>query len=185
MGANQGGTQEKHKKDPNCVFCKGSHKPNLCTTMTCTYALLHAARFAVMKNAGLCLNCLGCHKVFQCPSKFTCRECHKKHPTGLCHAFTIEPVPGSQPTSAATSNTDQATPPTVTTAAQTVRATTQSQDTRTIADTTLLSAISTSVCLLKTAIANVSAGQTTVEGHILIDEGAQRSFITQELADQL
>lgn len=41
------------------------------------------------------------------------------------------------------------------------------------------------VCLLKTAIANVSAGQTTVEGHILFDEGAQRSFITQELANQL
>ena len=41
------------------------------------------------------------------------------------------------------------------------------------------------MCLLKTAIANVSAGQTTVEGHILFDEGAQRSFITQELANQL
>ena len=73
----------------------------------------------------------------------------------------------------------------MTTAAQTVRATTQSQDTSTTAATTSLSAISTSVCLLKTAIANVSAGQTTMEGHILFDEGAQRSFITQELADQL
>ena len=156
------------------------HKPNLCTTVTCP-----KARLAVVKNAGLCFNCLGCHKVFQCPSKFTCRECRKKHHTSLCHAFTIEPAPGSQPTSAVTTSTDQATPPTVTTTAQTIRATTQSQDTRTTAATTSLSAISTSVCLLKTAIANVSAGQTTVEGHILFDEGAQRSFITQELADQL
>ena len=180
MGANRGGTQKKHKKDPNCVFCKGTHKPNLCTTVTCP-----KARLAVVKNAGLCFNCLGRHKVFQCPSKFTCRECRKKHHTSLCHAFTIEPAPGSQPTSAVTTSTDQATPPTVTTTAQTIRATTQSQDTRTTAATTSLSAISTSVCLLKTAIANVSAGQTTVEGHILFDEGAQRSFITQELADQL
>jgi len=32
---------------------------------------------------------------------------------------------------------------------------------------------------------NISAGRSTVEGHILFDEGAQRSFITQELANQL
>ena len=41
------------------------------------------------------------------------------------------------------------------------------------------------MCLLKTAIANVSARQTTVEGHIQFDKGAQHSFITQELANQL
>ena len=48
-----------------------------------------------------------------------------------------------------------------------------------------LNTFSKSVCLLKTAIANVSAGDTTVEGHILFDEGAQCSFITQKLANQL
>jgi len=44
---------------------------------------------------------------------------------------------------------------------------------------------SNSACLLKTAIADVSANSTTVDGHILFDEGTQRSFITQELADTL
>jgi len=51
-----------------------------------------------------------------------------------------------------------------------------------------LSALHTSVCLLKTAIADISSGppgHLTVEGNILFDEGAQRSFITQSLADQL
>jgi len=48
-----------------------------------------------------------------------------------------------------------------------------------------LSALHTSICLLKTAIADTSAGITTVEGLILFDEGAQRSFITQELAETL
>jgi len=48
-----------------------------------------------------------------------------------------------------------------------------------------LSALHTSICLLKTAIADISAGITTVEGHILFNEGAQRSFITQELAETL
>ena len=125
-------------------------------------------------------------KVSQCASKFTCRECHKKHHTSLCHAFTttIEPHPPALPA------TDHTVPQkTVTTAAQTVTATHNNETTtlseNTAATTALLSALSTSVCLLKTAIANVSAGQTTVKGHILFDEGAQRSFITQELANQL
>jgi len=43
----------------------------------------------------------------------------------------------------------------------------------------------TSVCLLKTAIAEVSSHTTIAEGHILFDEGAQHSFITQQLADEL
>jgi len=30
-----------------------------------------------------------------------------------------------------------------------------------------------SICLLKTAIADISAGVNTVEGHILFDEGGQ------------
>ena len=119
VGANRGGTHEKHKKDPNCVFCKGMHKPTLCTTVSCP-----KARLTVVKNAGLCFNCLGRHKVSQCPSKFTCRECRKKHHTSLCHTFTVEPTPRSQPSTVVTTSTDQVTPPTVTTAAQTIRATT-------------------------------------------------------------
>lgn len=127
------------------------------------------AHLAVVKKAGLCFNCLACHKVSQCPSKFTCRECRKKHHTSLCHAFTtaIEPAPRPQPTLTVTTSTDQTTSTVTTTA------------------TMSLSAAPTSVCLLKTAIANISAGQTTAEGHILFDEGAQRSFIAQELANQL
>ena len=50
---------------------------------------------------------------------------------------------------------------------------------------TPLPASYTSVYLLKTAIADISAGTITIEGHILFDEGAQRSFITQEFADKL
>jgi len=39
--------------------------------------------------------------------------------------------------------------------------------------------------LLKTATAKVSAGPYSTEGNILLDEGAQHSFISQELADRL
>ena len=49
---------------------------------------------------------------------------------------------------------------------------------------TPISAFHASVCLLKTAITEVSS-YTIAEGHILFDEGAQRSFIMQQLADEL
>ena len=50
---------------------------------------------------------------------------------------------------------------------------------------TPISAFHASVCLLKTAIAEVSSYTTIAKGHILFDEEAQRSFIMQQLADKL
>ena len=121
-----------------------------------------------MKNAGFCFNCLARHKVSQCTSRFTCKECHRKHHTSLCHAFTMTDRPPQPPsttqqeqTASITTTTDQATPTTVSTAS--------------------LSALHTSVCLLKTAVAHASSRSTTVEGHILFDKGAQRSFSCRTL----
>jgi len=48
-----------------------------------------------------------------------------------------------------------------------------------------LMAFHTSVCLLKMAILEVSSYTTIAERLILFNEGAQRSFITLELADEL
>ena len=94
MATNKG-TRDRPKKDPTCVFCKGMHKPHLCTSVSSP-----KERLAIIKNAGLCFNCLGHHKLSQCASKFACRECHKKHHTSLCHAFTVtvEPPPLTLPT---------------------------------------------------------------------------------------
>ena len=41
------------------------------------------------------------------------------------------------------------------------------------------------ICLLKTAVAKVSASGTCVEANILFDEGSQHSFMTKSLADCL
>ena len=42
-----------------------------------------------------------------------------------------------------------------------------------------------SICLLKTAVAQINTGGVHVEANILFDEGAQRSFITEQLANTL
>jgi len=44
---------------------------------------------------------------------------------------------------------------------------------------------STTRCLLKTAVADVRSGHHSCSANILFDEGAQQSFISQELADRL
>ena len=113
-----------------------------------------------------------------CTSKFSCKHCNKKHHTSLCHALGTSAESTRSASEVATNQVDTS-------------ATTQQTDTTvpTSSFTTVTapppSALYTSVCLLKTAIADISAESTTVEGHILLDEGAQRSFITQELVDTL
>ena len=62
-----------------------AHKSSLCNTITS-----HKDRLAIVKNSGLCFNYLARHKISQCSSKFTCKECHKKHHTSLCPAYTQE-----------------------------------------------------------------------------------------------
>lgn len=175
-------TSHSKKADTACAFCKGSHRTSLCTSVTSA-----KDRLAIVRSAGLCFNCLARHKVSQCTSKFSCKHCHKKHHTSLCQAITTtkEPTQSAQPptdkpaTDGTTSQTETSSPPN-----QTTNTTTPTGQYTTVTSPPL-SALHISICLLKTAIADISAGITTVEGHILFDEGAQRSFITEELADTL
>ena len=108
----------------------------------------------------------------QCHSKFTCRECKKRHHTSLCHAFVVSDVQSPpinnppQPINTVPTSTQQTSPALLTTM-------------------TPLSAHYTSVCLLKTAIAAVSSDTVTAEGNILFDEGVQQFFVTQQLANHL
>ena len=120
-----------------------------------------------MKRDNLCFNCLAKHRASQCNSRFTCKECKKRHHTSLCQSFPSD------------SEQTQASPQSTTTTQ-----TDQTSGLTTMASTPV-SAFHASICLLKTAIAEVSSYTTIAEGHILFDEGAQRSFITQQLADEL
>jgi len=100
--------------------------------------------------------------------KLSCREYKKRHHTILCHAFLTQPaVPVTPPDQQITSQEAATT------------------DTASLTNVTPLSAMYASVCLLKTAIVTVSSATATTEGNILFDEGAQHSFITSALADEL
>ena len=60
-----------------CVFCKGLHMTNQCTTTDCHQ------RLEIVKQNSLCFNCLGKHKVSSCPSKHRCHKCQRKHHSSL------------------------------------------------------------------------------------------------------
>ena len=125
-------------------------------------------RIAIVRSAGLCFNCPAHLKVAQCTSKFSCKQCKKKHRTSLCHALC---APAEPPQAAPPSSSQSTTKETTNQTSDNTPTNQTNNSTITGSYTTVTSpplpALYTSVCLLKTAIADISTGVTTVEGHIL------------------
>ena len=162
---------------PVCIYCKGSHVSVHCNVVTDL-----SARLDVVKGDRLCFNCLGHHKVTHCNSKNRCKRCHKKHHTSLCNT-NGEPkeTPLTSPP-----NTHPPVQSTLRATSQTFVPTTSTSTNLTATTHTLLgNSEQNSVCLLKTAMATVRANNNRVLANILFDEGAQRTFMTRTLADQL
>lgn len=150
------------KKSFLCAFCKGPHLSH-----TCTVIVDHQKRLDIVKQNNLCFNCLAHHKVAHCTSKYRCRRCQRKHQTSLCSG---EPPKNSSSNSKQTTSEDTQDSSQV--SANIVPASTHKPQTFT-------------TCLLKMAIATVSAENIRTSANILFDEGAQRSFITTQLAAEL
>ena len=174
-----------------CPFCQGSHSASLCETIKDP-----RQRSSIVRQERLCFNCLGHHKISSCNSKHRCHYCRRRHHTSLC-------THGQQQTN--TTNPEQ--PGTVTRPRQQQQGDT-SQPQQQSSDTSLpqpappassnqprsndtssfsvtLPLQQNNVCLLKTAIATVVHGSRNAEAKILLDEGSQRSFVTQDLARSL
>lgn len=153
-----------HKKPASCIYCKQQHSPNFCNTVTNPQD-----RLAIVKKNNLCFNCLSHHKVSQCNSKFRCRYCRRKHHTSLCTDSSTQ-----EKTELDKTDVHDSKKTTIT-----LIPTTDESNVR-------QSNPQTGLCLLKTAIAMIGSYiGISLEGNILFDEGAQRSFITQEMATKL
>ncbi|XP_065911263.1 uncharacterized protein [Dysidea avara] len=158
----QTGKKQVHsdsKRKQQCVFCKKAHSPHNCDVVTDCQK-----RFDIVKGSNLCFNCLAHHRVSQCPSKFRCRKCKKKHHTSLCNSE-VKTKPDASNSDRMTSD---ATP---TTTAGLLTPTSQAPENVN--------------CLLKTAVAPIIAGNIKAQANILFDEGAQRSFISADMASEL
>ena len=164
---------QREKREPLCTYCKGSHTANQCTVFKD-----HQQCTSIVKGAGLCFNCLAHRRVSQCTSHRHYKQCNQKHHTSLCPP-PIAPVNNPQPPSAPVAKHTKSVhpqPPPPTSTTGTFTTVTRPQPSFELAH---------SACLLKTAIATVSAGPFNSEGNILLDEGAQCAFISQDLTDRL
>ena len=179
-------------KTKPCIFCNGSHKPNDCTAVSDP-----AARKQIAFQANLCFNCLNNHRVSQCKSKNRCRQCHQKHHTSLCvvnkeYPERQKPDPTTRQNIKDKDGNLQCMCTNSGSVVQTTNMSGQTSGNNTA--TTSVANLHTNLSdnksshrctLLKTAIATVQSRNRAATAHILFDEGAQRSFITEELANHL
>ncbi|KAJ8312241.1 LOW QUALITY PROTEIN: hypothetical protein KUTeg_009614, partial [Tegillarca granosa] len=128
------------------------HDPTKCTNVT-----EYDKRISIVKKKHLCFKCL----VSECRSLFRCRDCKKQHHPSLCKK--------QASTNIAQKNS--------------LRSSSVKEDNAENSVSCHSSSIqSRSNVLLKTAVSPVCSDRQCIESNILFDEGAQRSFITEELA---
>ncbi|XP_060570474.1 uncharacterized protein LOC132728821 [Ruditapes philippinarum] len=151
---------------PQCPFCSEKHFANDCKNI-----INPRERKAIIHRKKLCFNCLGKHIVASCRSKHRCRKCNRKHHTSICDQSIGSSLNTSAPSFVPTSGSEATTHLTSGSSAQSaiLHSATQSRNN----------------VLLKTAVAEVTSGHACAKANILFDEGAQRSFITHELAETL
>ena len=173
-----------------CVFCHETHSPTHCDKVTHP-----AARMEIVKRDKLCFNCLGKHRLSDCKSNKTCKNCHKKHHTSLCNKNQVNHAnqkqgdntrvetnaPKNQNTCTC-SHSNQNTHSTPTAQVSLVNDhDVKEQNTAILSQ----SAEFRTNVLLKTAVAPVGTSHMYLDTNILFDEGAQRSFVTKDLAEKL
>ena len=183
---------QRHKtniggKDRMCVYYRGAH-----SATNCNVIVEHHKRLEYIKKEGLCFNCLAKHRVAQCTSRNHCKQCSHKHHTSVCKTYSNrQPLMGNQSSNPPIQHTrpneieaKQTAPPVSTPPAS--NATTPV--TTTLASNPQSSVLfnqGDSICLLKTAVTEVVSDKVRAVANILFDEGAQRSFISQQLANTL
>lgn len=82
-------TQKRESGTNRCQLCRRDHALMVCEEFKRKAA--HDRRHFVEGNQ-LCANCLGRHKIADCPSKRLCSVCSEKHHTSLHNAFRKIPL---------------------------------------------------------------------------------------------
>ncbi|XP_075158336.1 uncharacterized protein LOC142231584 [Haematobia irritans] len=151
--------------DPKCSLCPNEFHP----IKRCPKFLQMDPndRFAEIKNNHLCVNCFSkSHTAQNCPSKYSCRSCSKKHNT-LLHRQTQPNYPKVSPSQPSTSTALQSTTSSGNGVVHSCFAT-QSRG-----------------VLLGTAIVKILHNGLNYDARALVDSGSQGSFISQKLFNAL
>ncbi|XP_057379666.1 uncharacterized protein LOC130701904 [Daphnia carinata] len=154
----------------SCAFCLGNHY-----STECTIAPTVEERFTIAKVKRLCFNCLSSNhsSSADCPSKKRYRTCKRSHHTSL-HYASRNQQDHNTPVHSQTNSNNVSTQAAVTNAS--VSKTVSFELTKDSA---------TTFVFLETAIVTVHFKGIKRQANVLIDKGAQRSFITTKLARNL
>ena len=147
-------------------------------------------RISIVCQERLRFNCLGHHKISSCNSKHRCHNCRRKHHTSLCSAdlqHTDSTIPAQSEASKqqhqylATATRCHPSTPTAKKCYLSTPTSNSNQCTNDSSSFSITIPLQQSVCLLKTAIGTIAQDGRNVEAKILLDEGSQRSFVTEDL----
>ncbi len=147
--------QKQRSRRPNCSFCKRGPHPSA----ECRLVKDPAKRLQIVKRDSLCFNCLSPdHRAAACTVKHRCHTCNRRHHSSLC----------DQEKSDSERTTEKA---------ETVHAKlNNAYEEKTLQQGHVL---------LKTAVTKAVNNSRRISVNVLLDEGSQRSFISQDCADKL
>ena len=138
-----------------CVYCKGEHY-----SASCEKVKEVATRKDVLRKEGRCFLCLtNGHRVSNCSGPRRCRRCGRKHHQSLCTQNTAD----RNTDTASNTNLDTTTPTTTCTARS----------------------VKTYVLLHTAHTFAYTADEKLVSIRVLMDNGSQRSYVTDKLKSQL
>lgn len=145
-----------------CAFCSGLHYSASCEVVTA-----YQSRKEILAKHGRCYNCLRKgHHLKDCTSERNCRHCNKRHHQSICdkvHVKKLEETPTQ------------------------VSSDTTTSETVTTTTTSNTAGKKRHGVLLQTAraIALDETGDVSVSVRILLDNGSQRSYLTDNLRSKL
>lgn len=145
----------------SCYNCKGPHAIWNCEGFLKMNPRL---RNDLVKQLGLCFNCLSSNHSYKKCKGYGCKVCKRKHNT-LLHAPDVE----TKETASSKTDAEGASLPI-----------------STVSSHSSLSSSSRSIILLSTAVVNIVAADGNVQKcRALLDSGSESSFITKALVEQL
>nr|XP_012234631.1 PREDICTED: uncharacterized protein LOC105679278 [Linepithema humile] len=159
--------EDKIHSDNNCAICNGNHYTALCkqySTKTRTQKL------SIIAKHKLCYNCLGSHRVLNCPTTRRCKKCGKRHHTSI-HTDIAQVATSKVDGEKATKSLDNS-----------MAKPTEAQ--------VLYSNAHHSTFQVQTLLATAQVQVSSLEGNttkarLLLDQGSEISLITERLAQRL
>ncbi|XP_057374753.1 uncharacterized protein LOC130695607 [Daphnia carinata] len=162
-----GVTNQKPPFQFPCVFCGADHPVSQCTTVS---SVEERKRIVLQKR--LCFNCLSAkHQRKDCQSRAVCRICRKQHHSSLHDSSKPIGVTATTVTNAHLQVTNSKAPHQLTIVAH--------------KSTSSVNMVSYPYVFLKTAILKTRSAKCEVNANAMFDEGAQRSWITRDVARRL